>query len=272
MNRKVSVIIVTHNSEKFLPDCLDALERQTSAISEVIIVDCASQNKEYLKKNLRNLTLRIFEEENIGFAKANNFGVKALSYSDSHVIFLNPDTFLRPTFVEKSLEILDGHQDVGILSGKLLGFDIDTNTPTTLLDSAGIFRSFYGRWFDRGQGEEDRGQYDKTEFVPALCGALMVCSNEMLHDMGQNIFDPDFFLYKEDIELSIRVKKKGWKLLYHHGLTAYHCRGWNVSRRKVDYKLREMSAKNEILLYKKHPSPYILWALLKKLFVVVGKL
>jgi GT2 family glycosyltransferase len=81
------------------------------------------------------------------------------------------------------------------------------------------------------------------------------------------VFDPDFFLYKEDIELSLRMRKAGWQLLYDPRLLAYHGRGWNKKRGEMAVKLRCMAAANEILLYKKHPSPYMLWAWMKYLLV-----
>ena len=159
-----------------------------------------------------------------------------------------------------------------MLSGKLLGYDLVQGKPNGRIDSTGITRKWYGRWYDRGQGEPDRKQYEKPETMPALCGALLFCRNKALQTLGKEVFDPDFFLYKEDIELSIRMRKAGWKLLYHPTLTAFHCRGWQNDRSEVSHGLRDIAAKSELLLYKKHPSPYMAWALLKYLLVKVFRL
>ncbi|MCI5122334.1 MAG: hypothetical protein D3908_14330, partial [Candidatus Electrothrix sp. AUS4] len=80
---------------------------------------------------------------------------------------------------------------------------------------------------------------------------------------GSSVFDPDFFLYKEDIELSLRIRNLGRRIVYHPAIKVYHCRGWQKDRQNISYQQRLIAAKSEVLLYRKHPSVYILWALLK---------
>ncbi|MFH2122665.1 MAG: glycosyltransferase family 2 protein [Pseudomonadota bacterium] len=267
MMQDVSAVIVSHNSDRVLPHCLDALAQQSVAVREVIIVDCASDDRETLLSIGAKEGAKVVETRNVGFSRANNLGMESVSPQADFVVFLNPDTFLSPDFVEAALEICLENPQVGMVSGKLLGYDIKQNAPTGRLDSTGIFRQWYGRWVDRGQSEQDRGQYNTPALVPALCGALLFCRVTALQALQGPVFDPDFFLYKEDVELSLRMKKAGWELLYHPRLIAYHCRGWNEKRGSIPLELRCMAAANEIVLYKKHPSPYIIWAWLKYLLV-----
>ena len=84
---------------------------------------------------------------------------------------------------------------------------------------------------------------------------------------GGAVFAPEFFLYKEDIELSLRLRRGGWSIHYDPGLTVYHCRGWDRERANMPHTLRLAAAANEVRLYQRHPSPYILWALAKYLLV-----
>ncbi|MCI5208737.1 MAG: hypothetical protein D3910_08075, partial [Candidatus Electrothrix sp. ATG2] len=86
-------------------------------------------------------------------------------------------------------------------------------------------------------------------------------------ESGAAVFDPDFFLYKEDIELCLRIRKAGWRLVSLPEILVYHCRGWQKDRQDISFQLRLTAAKSELLLYRKHPSPYILWALSKYLLV-----
>jgi GT2 family glycosyltransferase len=96
----------------------------------------------------------------------------------------------------------------------------------------------------------------------------MACRLEALPAVATGqVFDEDFFLYKEDIELSLRLRKNGWKLLYEPKVRAFHCRGWGGRRREVPLALRLAAARSEVLLYRKHPSPYMLWAVGKYLLV-----
>lgn len=96
----------------------------------------------------------------------------------------------------------------------------------------------------------------------------MCCRLEALARFADTgVFDERFFLYKEDIELSLRLRKNGWKLLYQPRVRAFHCRGWQRQRSDVPYTARLLAAKSEILLYLRHPSPYMLWAIGKYLLV-----
>ncbi len=269
MSPKVAAIVVSHNSEPTLERCLQGLTAQDYSLDTIVLVDSGSADQEYLRRLEKKYSFQLQLKENIGFAKANNLGFEKILSNTRFVLFVNPDLFLPPDFVSKALTICDNDSAIGIVSGKLFGYDLKHDKPSGRIDSTGILRKWYGRWYDRGQGETDTQQYDRPESMPALCGALLFCRYQALHSLAGSVFDPDFFLYKEDIELSLRMRKFGWKLLYHPELSAYHCRGWNNERAEMAYKLRKIAAQSEILLYKKHPSPYILWALFKYFLVTV---
>ncbi len=264
----VHIVIVTHNSAGILDYCLSHLEKQTAPIKSVVVVDSGSESTGYLDRAHHLKGLKLIKTENIGFARANNLGFRqaAAADRDGLVIFLNPDTFLPSDFISQAIQVMHENPGAAVVSGKLLGFDLQAMKPTGRIDSTGVFRKWYGRWYDRGRGETDDGQYALIENLPAACGALMCCRIKSLLPFGENIFDPDFFLYKEDIELSIRLHKHGCKVIYDPRLFAYHCRGWG-RRSEIGYELRLIAARSEVLLYRKHPAPYILWAYLK-LFLV----
>ncbi len=265
MSFSVHVIIVTHNSADVLHTCLKFLENQTCPANNIVLVDSGSNSREYLEPARKTKGVKVIEVDNIGYSCANNIGYNALEDKDGLIIFMNPDTFLPSEYIACALKRIKENSNAGIVSGKLLGYDQLKGVATGSLDSTGIYRKWYGRWYDRGQGETDHGQYDQECVAPAVCGALMCCNGKALQTL-EEVFDSDFFLYKEDIELSLRLRKMGWSLLYDPRLTAYHCRGWN-SRKNMPRSLRIIAAESEVLLYKKHPSPYILWAFLKLMAV-----
>lgn len=268
MDISVSAIVVSHNSKNVLPRCFDSLLNQTHSLRQIFLVDSGSDDRQYLKayQDISNVT--VIETENIGFAQANNRGFAQRSHDSDFVLFLNPDAFLSRSFIEQAVASMLAHPTAGIIGGKILWFDLEQASMTTAIDSTGIFRKWYGRWYDRGQGQEDLGQYNHPEEVPAVCGAVMFCRCSALTEGGaQHVFDPDFFLYKEDIELSLRLRKNGWQLFYLPSLRAYHGRGWSKDRNKIPLTLRRLAAESEILLYKKHPSPYMVWAILKYFLV-----
>lgn len=265
----IAVIIVTHNSQNVIDRCVDSLLKQTKRIEQIIIVDSGSGDTRAIEKLSSTDQVQVFKETNIGFSNCNNVGYSKISDKTDFVVFANPDTILTDRFMEDMISAFKHEPTVGILTGKLLHFDMENDLPSGKIDSTGVFRKRFGRWYDRGQGEIDSGQYESIEYVPAICGALMCCRNDLLKQFDGKVFNPDFFMYKEDIELSLRSIKKGFKLLYTPSLIAYHGRGWQKDRTSMPIFLREMSAKNEVKLYLLHPSPYILWALFKYLLVKI---
>jgi len=271
MSQKVAAIVVSHNSELTLERCIQGLTAQDYPLEMIILVDSGSSDQKFLLNLQNKYAIELLLSENLGFSRANNLGYEKITSDIDFVVLVNPDLFLPVSFVADALKICVD-TSIGMLSGKLSGYDLEEDRPSGKLDSTGIQRTWYGRWYDRGQGEPDQKQYDNLESMPALCGALLFCRTKALRSFNGVVFDPDFFLYKEDIELSLRMRKSGWKLLYHPGLTAYHCRGWQNERSKMSFGQRELAAKSELLLYKKHPSPYIIWAIFKYLLVKVFRL
>lgn len=269
MSPKVAAIVVTHNSEATIGHCLECLFVQDYALDTLIVVDAGSTDRGYLGRLQERYSFTLLFTENIGFSRANNLGYDSLSSDIQYVVFVNPDLFIAPDCVTKALQLCEEDSSLAMVSGRLLGYDLATRKASGRIDSTGILRSWYGRWYDRGQGAEDHNQYREAEMMPALCGALLFCRRRSLDARGCAVFDPDFFLYKEDIELCLRLRKAGWRLLYSPDMKAFHCRGWNNDRAAMPLKLRLLSAKSELLLYKKHPSPYMFWALFKYFLVSI---
>ena len=272
----VAVIIVTHNSQEVLPRCIQALAQQSQKQkirTEIIIVDSGSEDVSYLDTYRGLFGIKVILKKNIGFSRANNAGYQAVSPTAKFILFLNPDAFVTEQALHNAIAFLKKNENVGCVGARLLGFDKNSGVSTNLLDSTGVFRKWYGRWYDRSQGEKETGQYSTPEEVPAVCGAFLFCRQAMLAQLasdspdGKAVFDPDFFLYKEDIEFCLRSRKACWRIVYHPEIQVYHCRGWRKNRQQVPYPLRLTAAQSELLLSTKHPSPSILWALFKYLSV-----
>lgn len=268
-----SVIIKTHDSEKFIHKAILCLEKQTVPVERIVIMDSASKDPSYLNKHTNKTNIEmIIEKEDVGFCQGNNIGMSKIHPKSDYVLFLNPDAFLHPKFIEGAIQFMEQskYQTVGCLTGGLLGYDIDKNQPTGKYDSTGIFQSWYGRWYDRDQEKLYLPNYYKNhEQVPAICGALMFCRKKALDQVllkGKEVFDNTFFMYKEDIDLSLRLRKAGWNLMFVPSLHAYHCRGWKA-RSRMPRSARLYSARNEIKVHMRHRSPYIAYSLAKYLLV-----
>jgi N-acetylglucosaminyl-diphospho-decaprenol L-rhamnosyltransferase len=264
----IAVVIVTHNSDRVLSHCLTALEQQSRQPDQVVIIDSGSRDIAYLKRaDQSTMKCTVILESNVGFSVGCNIGW-SLSRNYDFVLFLNPDAFLTPDFLEHALRYMeeDVKKKVGMLTGTMLGYDIGLNRPTGLVDSTGVTHTWYGQSIDRDQGEPVTvlEKYDHPNAVPAICGAVLLARKEALDAIAKanTLFDPDYFMYKEDIDLSWKAVHAGWTLIHHPGLTVYHCRGWK-GRHAASRKMRMLSARNDVKLFVRFRSPYLLYALVK---------
>jgi GT2 family glycosyltransferase len=244
---------VAYDSGRVLQRCLDCLLAQTRTADRIVVVDNNSPSPSYLDRIPASAAVRLVRlPRNEGYCRANNLAY-AMVRDCRYVVFLNPDAFLSERFLEQALSWMEqpDNASVACLTGTLLGFDVERGGPTGLIDSTGIFQKWYGRWYDRGRGAPSHELTTvAAEEVPAACGALMFCKTEALEDVSLRageVFDPAFFMYKEDIDLSIRMRSRGWRIMYVPALLCHHVRGWQ-GRQSVTRKARYLSTRNELRL------------------------
>jgi len=256
VNPHCAVIIVTHNSQLHLPKAMLCLQQQSRPADQVVLVDSGSADPSHLMTYQQDPKVTVvLAKGDIGFCRGNNIGMGRLSSNCDYVFFLNPDAFLTPRFLEDAIAFMEQphNQAYAALTGKILGYDIQQDRPTGKYDTTGVFRKWYGRWYDRGQGMDCNPElYLNQEDIPAICGAVFFCRKKALDAVlirGNEAFDNNFYMYKEDIDLSIRLRKNGGKLAYLPHLSAYHCRGWNPDRSKMPRNFRLASARNELRIH-----------------------
>jgi N-acetylglucosaminyl-diphospho-decaprenol L-rhamnosyltransferase len=250
-----AVILVTYNSQPFLPKVMSCLEKQTVKPKTIIIVDTGSKDKSYLPPESKGIKV-VFAEQEAGFCKGNNIGYYYVENDCDYVFLLNPDAFPAVDYIEKAIYFMERRENAhcGALTGITLGYDIEKDQPTGKYDTTGIFPTWYGKWTDRLQGFSiDKSAFKQKEEIPAICGAVFFCRKKALNQTlirGNEILDSTFYMYKEDIDLSLRLRKKNWQLVFLPSLIAHHCRGWNTDRTKMPKKMRLISARNEFTINK----------------------
>lgn len=273
MTKTCAVIIVTHNSQQVIFEALKCLAQQSRQPDEIVVIDSGSPNTEYLDRLEDVIAVTLLKEENVGFCVANNLGIVDRSHHD-YILLLNPDAFLNEKWIEDAIDFMEqpGASGYGLFSSPLLGFNIETMKPSGLYDSAGIAQTAVGRWVDVGQGEEiGKDSIPTAPWEPqAVCGALQLYRGEVIEQLLQQdgyVLDPDLTMYKDDIDVCLRIKRLGWKLVMNPGLISYHCRGWNPRRSSVPYWARLLSARNELKVGWKNRSRYLPVYILKYLYV-----
>jgi GT2 family glycosyltransferase len=246
----VSIVVVAHNDEADLPVSVGSALAQRGIEAETLVVDNASSDgsREAVRRGGREARL-IESSENVGFAAAMNLGIG--ESRGRYVLALNPDCRLSPDFAAVLAGKLDSRPDVGFASGRLVRGEGPDLAPNGLLDSAGIYRTSTGRHFDRGSGEPADGNYLLEEEVFGASGAAGFYRREALESarITTGVFDSDFFLYREDADLSWRLQNLGWKCLYVPSAVAYHRRRNLPERRsRMSPLVNFHSVKNRFLL------------------------
>jgi N-acetylglucosaminyl-diphospho-decaprenol L-rhamnosyltransferase len=258
--QRVYAIIVSHNSAGVLEKAMAALAAQSVPLVGIILTDCGSADRGYLQTiQAGNTLIKILFEKNLGFAAGNNHAIAQTPDDATHFLFVNPDCFLAPDWLEQALAYHAEHPHT-VLSSPLQGYDLATDTPSGVYDSLGIQRLKTGRFIDAGQGQPLRDLGNTPIHPDALCGALMLVPAKAVRTLSAQpggFFDARFFMYKEDIDTSLRLTKAGYTLTILPTLNAWHCRGWNKDRSKTSRFARRLSARNNLRLACKHPGLWI---------------
>ena len=210
----VSIIIVNYNTCQMTMECITSIVEKTHSISyEIIVVDNASEDgsKELFEKK-ENIKY-IYLNTNIGFGRANNIAAKYSS--GKYLFFLNSDTLLINNAIHILKTYLDCHETVAIWGGNLYNKDMKNIHsysklfPSILNDFDLAFNRKISLYITKGNMEYNRTNLPTK--VAYVTGAdLMIRKDVFISERG---FDPDFFMYFEETELSTRIKNKGWDIM-----------------------------------------------------------
>jgi GT2 family glycosyltransferase len=227
---ELSVVIVTYNSLPFLRLCLDTLFWQTDDRLEVIVVDNASndQTVSVVRANYP-LVKVIVNDKNVGFGTACNQGMRVAV--GRYYLMLNPDTVVPEDFTHRVLSFMSAHPDCGGM-GVYMTDGMGCYLPESKRGLPTLFRSFC-RFSGltallptskllAGYYLGHLSEYEVGE-VDILSGACMVLRAGAIEKCGG--FDERFFMYGEDIDLSWRIKKAGFKNYYNPAISIVHFKG-----------------------------------------------
>lgn len=251
----LSIIIVTWNAQDYLQKSLNSIYENTTGITfEVIVVDNASSDGsvEMIKSKFPFVNL-IENKRNLGFGSANNQGIRISK--GKYILILNPDTCTLPGTLEKMVRFMDENKNVGILGCKILESDDSISTsvrrfPTLYTE---IIRLLMSKRKSLTEFMPTSFDYNKTSKVDSLSGCCLLIRKEVLERSG--LFDEDFFLYAEDIDLCYRIKQAGYQIYYFPDASIIHYEGRSAAKAK--FKLSVEAYRTMHQFFKKHYSPII---------------
>ncbi|MCX6354271.1 MAG: glycosyltransferase family 2 protein [Candidatus Aureabacteria bacterium] len=213
----VYVVLLNWNGMEHLPVCLASLTRQTYPNLRIVMVDNGSTDGsgEFSKECCPGIAV-LSNKKNLGFAKANNQGLRyAAEHGAAYAVILNNDTECEPDFVSEMVRVAESDETIAACAPKILYF-----ATRDILNGVGTDVSLFGYGWDRGAGEKDEGQYDSECDVFGSSGGAMLLRLSVIRKLGA--FDPTYFIYFEDIDLSWRIRAFGYRTVAVPRAVVYH--------------------------------------------------
>ncbi len=237
----ISIVIVNYNVRHFLQQTLESVERATKGLSaEIWVVDNHSVDDSVsMVKSLFPHVKLIENKHNPGFSVANNQAIN--NSSGKYVLLLNPDTVLQEDTLKVCLDFMDVHPDCGAVGAKMIdgggnflpeskrGFPspwvsfCKATGLSSLFPKSKVFNQYHLGFLSENEINE----------VDVLCGAFMFMRKSVLDEVGY--LDEAFFMYGEDIDLSYRIKKGGFKIYYLPTTQLIHFKGESTKKTSVNY-------------------------------------
>ena len=247
----ISIAIPNYNGKKYLNNCLKSIYKNSYQPNEVIVIDNGSTDGsiEFLEAEYKKLKI-IRNSKNLGFAKAANQGIR--ESRNDYVALINNDVTLDKNWLKTfEIQIRKGNKKkVASWCGTVLTAD------GNIIESRGLSYCISGKASNIGNGERyNKKTGSAPQYIFGASGAATVYNRKAVIKAG--LFDNDFFAYQEDVDLSLRLQKMGFRAIFLHEAICYHLGGF-TSGKMGNFRQR-MVLKNWIyIIIKNYPSKTII--------------
>ena len=213
MQPRVFIVILNWNNAADTLECLASVLQLQYANDDIVVVDNGSTDGTVatIRGGYADVTI-LENDENLGYAEGNNVGLRyALEDHCDYALILNNDTLQAPDMLAHLVEAAEAGLDIGIVGPKMYFLE-----PADLLYAAGsVIDWSAGREFHRHMGERETDEVAATshpEDVDFIVGCGVLLKRDCLETVG--LLDPRFYLEREDIDLCVRTRRRGFRVLY----------------------------------------------------------
>lgn len=278
-NCELSVIIVTWNSGNEISECLNSVINSAGNISlEILVIDNNSSDNttDLVESIIRKVSVPvnlIINDENRGFTIACNQGITC-SKGDL-ILLLNPDTKIPENGLYGLMERLNSGKDTGAAAPQLLNDDgsiqsscrrfpgyADMFFEMTFLSRLFSQSKIFNRWKMGDFNHENEAEVEQP------MGAALMIKSKTLEDAG--IFDEDFQMFFNDVDLCKRISDKGYKIIFYPGSKFYHTKGVSIYKDRV--RMIKIWNNDCLKYFKKHKKNFILYFMLVLSLKITGVL
>jgi N-acetylglucosaminyl-diphospho-decaprenol L-rhamnosyltransferase len=251
-DQSIAVVIVSYNARDELEACLASFVGRTEPLPvTVTVVDNASTDGTPAMLRAKWPVVQLIEAgDNVGFSRANNIGIRATT--SEFVLLLNPDTLVRPGSLQTLVSTLAKRPDAAAAGPRLVdarGFP-ELSFGWTISPFGELRQKVIGGLLARNVAPVVK-MVDRWTREPGerewVSGAALLARRSDLEAIG--LFDERFFMYTEDVDLCVRLRARGRKVLFVPEAEIVHLRGTSARRNPATEALRRRS---QVAYYEKH--------------------
>ena len=252
---KISYIILTWNSEKFIENCINSILSIKEIENNIIVIDNGSKDdtRKLLEKYETKINT-ILLNKNYGTTKSRNMGIKQIESDSDYVCFLDSDTKINKDAMKEMIQVLENDHDIGIVGPKM-------QTSNGLVQKSGrkfptvklkILKAIPIKSFEkRGEMLENYDFNERKEIyeVDYLMGACWLLRKDIVDKVG--MLDEKIFYAPEDVDYCARIWQNGYKVVFCQNANIIH--EWQrISKKKIISKMNFEHIKGLAYFFKKY--------------------
>jgi GT2 family glycosyltransferase len=257
---KTLAVAINYNGAKFIPHfCERLFDLQAENLDFLFLDNASTDNSVELVREVAPSLVIHQTGKNDGYAGAAEIAFRlAQKRGYDYLLLMGTDIVFEADYAKILVEKMEQDRSLGAAVGKLYKYEFFSQQKTRILDSCGLLAYRDRRIVDRGQAQSDVGQFDREEFVFGATGAAPLYRVEALADIEvlAEVFDQDFFMYKEDVDVSWRLQLFGHQILYVPTAVAHHGRGTGIYKRNSYWQIanerKNLSRFQKTFSYRNH--------------------